>query len=88
MKNYFHLTLADEAGISGDDLNRRHRESRLGFAEPDASWFETDKEIRCIYPGQTITRAALSNREIHVHAFPAYFNPNGMLDDGIEIVDN
>jgi hypothetical protein len=86
MSNYFHLTLADEAGISGDDLNRRHRENRLGFAEPSADWAESDKEIRCIYPGQVITRAALSNREIHVHAEPAYFNPDNMLDEAIQIV--
>jgi hypothetical protein len=86
MSNYFHLTLADENFISGDDLNRRHRENRLGYAAPDPSWAESDKEIRCIHPNQVITRAALSGREIHVHADPAYFNPDNMLDEGIRIV--
>ena len=84
--DYFHLTLADEDGISGDDLNRRHRESRLGFGPADPSWADSDKEIRCIHPNQVVTRAALSNREIHVHADPAYFNPDNMLPAGIRIV--
>ena len=87
MNKYFHLTLADEAGISGDDLNRRNRERNLGFGPPSADWADSDKEIRCIHPGQIVTRPALSGREIHVHADPAYFNPDNMLDEPIRIVN-
>jgi len=75
MSKYFDLTLADEPGISGDDLNRRYREASLGYAEPSPCWSDSDKEIRCIYPGQTITRPGLAGRELHMYAYPAYFNP-------------
>ena len=85
MSNYFEASFEDEAGISGDDLNRRYREKSLGFGEPSADWADTEKEIRCIYPGQTITRAGLSGRELHVYSELAYFNPDNMLDDGIRI---
>ena len=85
-EKYFHLTLADEDGISGDDLNRRNRERRLGFGPADPSWAQAKKEIRCIYPDQTITRAGLGNREVSVYADPAYFNPYNMLVEGIRII--
>jgi len=84
--DYFDVDLADEIGISGDDLNRRLRERRLGYGPPSSDWADSDKEIRCIHPNQVVTRAALSNREIHVHADPAYFNPDNMLPAGIRIV--
>ena len=85
--DYYHLTLADESGISGDDLNRRHRENRLGFGPPSADWADSDKEIRCIYPRQTVTNpVGLSGREIHVYAELAYFNPYNMLDEPIRII--
>ena len=64
---YYHNTLATEKGISGDDLNRRHRENRLGYAPAHESWADAGLEIRCIYPGQTITRVALDTRMIHVY---------------------
>ena len=72
MGKYFHNTLASEKGISGDDLNRRHREQRLGFKAPDSTWAEAGKEIRCIYPDQTIIRLALDHAEIYVHCRPAW----------------
>ena len=75
-EKYFHLTLADEDGISGDDLNRRNRERRLGFGPADPSWAQA----------QTITRAGLGNREVSVYADPAYFNPYNMLVEGIRII--
>lgn len=59
---------------------------REHFNTPSKDWADCKKEIRCVYPGQTITRAALSDREIHIYADPAYFNPGNMLDDGIRIV--
>ena len=83
---YFHNTLASEAGISGDDLNRRHRERRLGYAAPSADWARAKNEIRCIHPGQTITRGSLNGLEIAVYADLAYFNPDNLLDEGIRIV--
>lgn len=89
MKNhaYYNRTLADEKGISGDDLNRRHREKRLGFAPPSDDWADCNKEIRCVHPNQVITRPALDNRDIYVHSRPAYFNPDGaFLGVGVEIV--
>jgi len=73
--NYFHLTLADVDGISGDDLNRRHRENRLGFKAPSADWANSGNEIRCIYERQIMHRAALDNADIYVHATEAYFEP-------------
>ena len=72
---YYHNTLATEAGISGDDLNRRHRESRLGFAEPSADWKQAGHEIRCIFDNQIIHRAALDMNDIYVHSNEAYFEP-------------
>lgn len=76
---YFHNTLASEKGISGDDLNRRHRESRLGYAAPSADWADCNKEIRCIYPYGIITRFGLDGRELYVHKLPAFFNPGRTL---------
>jgi len=87
MSKYFDLTLADESGISGDDLNRRYREKNLGFLEPSPDWIDSEQEIRCIYPGQTITRfEGLGGREIHIHSKEAYFNPGNMFDKGVLII--
>ena len=51
-REYFELTEAD--GISGDDVNRHLRESRLGFSEPSADWNRCNEETRCIFEGQEI----------------------------------
>jgi len=84
---YFHLNLDSEPGISGDDLNRRHREQRLGYAAPSKDWALAGEEIHCIYPNQVITRPTLDNAPVYVHANPAYFNPGNMLEfKGIRIV--
>ena len=85
MSNYFEASFEDEAGISGDDLNRRYREKSLGYGPADPSWAQAKNEIRCIYPGQTITRAGLSGRELHVYSDLAYFNPDSQLSKGIRI---
>lgn len=75
-QKYFGLTLADEPGISGDDLNRRHRESRLGFTEPSADWANAGREIRCLWDGQTITKLkSLTCKGLHLHVSAAFVGP-------------
>lgn len=51
---------ADRAGISGDDVNRRLRERRLGFAEPSSDWDQAGVVVHCIYPGQIPTKSHAS----------------------------
>ena len=84
MGKYFHNTLADVDGISGDDLNRRHREQRLGFSAPSGDWVQASKEIRCIYPGQVVRKEALDGREIAVYADRSYWMPSL---DGQDMID-
>lgn len=48
---------ADRAGVSGDDVNRRLRERRLGFAEPSSDWDQAGTVVHCIYPGQIPTKS-------------------------------
>ena len=48
---------ADGAGVSGDDVNRRLRERRLGFAEPSSDWDQAGVIVHCIYPGQMPTKS-------------------------------
>ena len=65
MRGYFNVQ-ADGQGISGDDVNRRLREARLGHAEPSQDWIDDCKRvIRCIYPGQTITALHLHDHYYH-----------------------
>ena len=84
MSNYYNLTLAD--GISGDDVNRHLREKNLGFAPPSADWAESDKEIRCIWPGQVITRPSLNPRRgEYIHRYPAFWKPPFYKGDPLPI---
>jgi hypothetical protein len=53
-KAYFDCDLDD--GLSGDDIRRRYRESKLGFAAPSADWAECHKVARCIWPLQRVTK--------------------------------
>ena len=53
--HYFTDTIA-ENGISGDDVNRRLREKRLGFQAPSDDWFLAGAPIHCIYKGQIPTK--------------------------------
>jgi hypothetical protein len=47
----------DDSGLSGDDVNRRLREARLGHSMPSSDWeANKGKVIRCIYADQTISR--------------------------------
>lgn len=84
MTDYYNLTLDD--GISGDDVNRHLREKNLGFKAPSADWANCKDEIRCIYPGQTVTRGTLDEgANIFIHRLPAYFNPSNILDEPVPI---
>jgi hypothetical protein len=72
MSDYFNETLA--SGLSGDDVNRRLREKRLGFGEPSPDWAECSREIRCIYGGEHVTKAdTLSPAGPHFYRKPATF---------------
>jgi hypothetical protein len=52
----------DDSGLSGDDVNRRLREARLGHSVPTSDWeANKGKVIRCIFAGQSITRKPDSN---------------------------
>jgi len=46
----------DDDGISGDDVNRRLREKRLGFKAPSDDWNMAGATIHCIFKGQIPTR--------------------------------
>jgi hypothetical protein len=54
MLNYFSAK-ADAAGISGDDVNRRLREARLGHVTPSNDWVHCKRIARCLWPDQ-VTR--------------------------------
>ena len=80
---------ADGAGISGDDVNRRLREKRLGFKAPSDDWAQAHLIVRAIYPGQwlgidtkTMTECIVWDmagiRALHVVTEPAFL---GTLDD-------
>jgi hypothetical protein len=71
MSDYYKLTVAD--GISGDDVNRHRREASLGYAAPDPTWADSDKEIRCIHPGQHFTKFGTLTGKIYFHNAPATF---------------
>jgi hypothetical protein len=51
MLDYFAVE-ADTAGISGDDVNRRLREARLGHAAPSDDWVNCKRIARCLWPDQ------------------------------------
>jgi hypothetical protein len=55
MSDYF-AAKAEGAGVSGDDVNRRLREARLGHAAPSDDWVECKRIVRCLWPDQTATR--------------------------------
>jgi hypothetical protein len=61
MTDYFKATVSRD-GISGDDVNRRYREARLGFAAPSEDWNQSHLIVRAIYPGQweTIDTGSMS----------------------------
>jgi len=89
MTKYYECTLDD--GLSGDDINRRRREAALGNPPPSKDWEDCNKEIRCIYPGQVVTRPAISTAGIFFYYEPAVFaskRPHGFIlghiydDDG------
>ena len=56
MTDYFKAK-ADSNGVSGDDVNRRYREARLGFAAPSEDWDQAGVIVHCIYPGQIPTKS-------------------------------
>jgi hypothetical protein len=64
MLDYFEVE-ASAAGISGDDVNRRLREARLGHVAPSGDWATCKRIIRCIFPDQVAT-------EIHRDGFYHY----------------
>ena len=43
---------AVSAGVSGDDVNRRLRESRLGHEEPSPDWVDCKRIARCLWSDQ------------------------------------
>jgi hypothetical protein len=51
MEDYFDVE-AKAAGISGDDVNRRLREARLGHAAPSDDWVNCKRIARCLWPDQ------------------------------------
>jgi hypothetical protein len=51
MSDYF-AAKAEAAGVSGDDVNRRLREARLGHAAPSDDWANCKRIARCLWPGQ------------------------------------
>ena len=67
MSDYFDVK-AEGAGISGDDVNRRLREARLGHAAPSNDWVNCKRIIRCIWPGQIASV---------IHLLDHYHNPPG-----------
>jgi hypothetical protein len=54
--DYFKAQAGDTGDISGDDVNRRLRESRLGHAAPSADWADCKKIVYCLWPGQEAWR--------------------------------
>ena len=56
--DYFKKTATDNS-ISGDDVNRRRREARLGHAAPSKDWEQCHVVIHCIYKGQVPTKTLL-----------------------------
>jgi hypothetical protein len=55
-RGYFEETVETD-GISGDDVNRRLREARLGFKAPSEDWEQCGTVIHCIYPDQVPTKS-------------------------------
>jgi hypothetical protein len=54
-RDYFAVE-ASAAGISGDDVNRRRREAKLGFVNPpSADWAGCKRIARCLWPDQVAT---------------------------------
>ena len=51
----YYLQRATEDGISGDDVNRRHREDRYGFKAPSNDWVDCKAVIKCLWPNQYST---------------------------------
>jgi hypothetical protein len=70
MSDYFEVG-ADAAGISGDDVNRRLREARLGHAAPSDDWATCKRIIRCIWPDQVATDF---HRDGFYHFAPSAFS--------------
>jgi hypothetical protein len=56
MTDIYFTESVDDDGISGDDVNRRLRERRLGFKAPSDDWHLAGAPIHCIYKGQIPTR--------------------------------
>jgi hypothetical protein len=52
LDNKYFSAKAEAAGISGDDVNRRRREARLGHAAPSDDWVNCKRIIRCLWPEQ------------------------------------
>ena len=61
--------LTGAGAVSGDDVNRHLRESRLGFCEPSPDWADSHRVIRCIWPNQTVyVRPINTDGESYYHA--------------------
>jgi hypothetical protein len=54
--DYFTETVESD-GISGDDVNRRLRESRLGYKAPSKDWEQAGVVVHCIYKDQVPTKS-------------------------------
>jgi hypothetical protein len=65
---YFTETVESD-GISGDDVNRRLREKRLGFKAPSEDWNQAGVVIHCIYPDQVPTKSLASVILYNMHLF-------------------
>jgi hypothetical protein len=68
MGTYFKAKAGDTGDISGDDVNRRLRESRLGHAAPSADWADCKRIARCLWPDQVATEFHLDG---YYHFAPA-----------------
>ena len=69
MEKYFNVD-ATADGISGDDVNRRLRESRLGWSEPSPDWANCKKITRCIWGGQRVNTLPIDVTKHHFHRMP------------------
>jgi hypothetical protein len=68
MADKYFSAKAEAAGISGDDVNRRLRESRLGHAAPSDDWVQCKRIARCLWPDQAATVLHLAD---YYHYAPA-----------------
>jgi hypothetical protein len=59
MPNSYFSAKAEAAGISGDDVNRRRREARLGHAAPSDDWVQCKRIVRCLWPDQCAVKVHL-----------------------------